>query len=203
VLRGLPIEADGTLNVPFVALLNPYSLLVGVLSLVMMVMQGAAYLAARTEGDICKSATRWANGAWFAFVLLYVATTIATFFEAPYVFEGILAKPLFWILILTMLASIVGVPMALRAKAYLRALLASTLSIASLIGLLGISLYPRMVPSSIDLAYSLTIYNASSTERTHTVMLIITLLGLPLVLVYTVFIYKVFMGKIDLSREHY
>ncbi len=132
VLRGLPIEADGTLNVPFVALLNPYALLVGALSLAMLVMQGGAYLAARTEGDLCHWAARWASGAWFAFVILWVVTTIATFFAAPYLFEGILAKPPFWIIIVTMLAGIAAVPVALRAQAYVRALLASSLVIASL-----------------------------------------------------------------------
>ena len=59
VLQGLPIEADGSLDLPFVALLNPYALLVGVLSLAMLVMQGGAYLAARSEGDLCRWAARW------------------------------------------------------------------------------------------------------------------------------------------------
>lgn len=203
VLRGLPIEADGTLQMPFLSLLNPYALLVGALSLAMFLMQGGAYLAARTEGDLCRWAARWASGAWFAFVVLWVTATIATIFTASYLFEDILSKPPFWIVILTMLTGIVGVPIALRAKAYVWALMASTLSIASLIGMMGVSMYPRMVPSSLDLANSLTIYNASSTPRTHTIMLIIVLIGLPLVIAYTVFVYKVFMGKIDLSREHY
>ena len=203
ILRGLPIDAHGGLNVPFVALLNPYALLVGALSLAMFLMQGGTYLASRTEGDLCRWAARWASGAWFAFVVLYVLATIATFFTVPYLFEGILSKPALWIIIAAMLAGIVGVPLALRAKAYVRALLASSLSIASLIGLMGVSLYPRMVPSSLDLANSLTIYNAASTPRAHAVMLIIALTGLPLVIAYTVFVYKVFMGKIDLSREHY
>ncbi len=203
ILRGLPIDAHGGLNVPFVALLNPYALLIGALSLAMLLMQGGTYLASRTEDDLCRWAARWASGAWFAFVVLYVVSTIATFFVAPYLFEGILSKPPFWFIIPAMLAGIVGVGLALRAKAYVRALLASSLSIASLIGLMGVSLYPRMVPSSLGLENSLTIYNAASTPRTHTVMLIIALVGLPLVIAYTVFIYKVFMGKIDLSREHY
>ncbi|MBN2293693.1 MAG: cytochrome d ubiquinol oxidase subunit II [Pirellulales bacterium] len=203
VLRGLPIDADGSLNVPFVELLNPYALLVGVLSLVMLLMQGAIYLASRTEGDLCRWAARWANGAWFAFVVVWIVSTIATFFTAPYLFEGILSKPLFWIVILSMLAGIVAVPLALRSQEYVWALLGSTMCIAALIGLMGVSMYPRMVPSSLDLANSLTIHNASSTPRTHTVMLIIALMGLPLVIAYTVFVYKVFMGKIDLNREHY
>lgn len=203
VLRGLPIDADGALNMPFLSLLNPYALLVGALSLAMFVMQGATFLAARTEGDLCKLSARWAIGAWFTFVLLYIAATISTLFVAPYLFVGIVNKPIFYVVPVALIMGIVGVPIALQAKAFVRALLFSTLSIVSLIGLAGVGLFPRMVPSSIDPANSLTIYNASATPLSHTVMLIITLIGLPVVIIYTVFIYKVFMGKIDLKRDHY
>ena len=67
----------------------------------------------------------------------------------------------------------------------------------------GLSLYPRMVPSSIDLANSLTIYNASSTPRTLTVMLIVALTGMPLVILYTAYVYRVFMGKIAITKDGY
>jgi cytochrome d ubiquinol oxidase subunit II len=64
-------------------------------------------------------------------------------------------------------------------------------------------LYPRLVPSSTDLAHSLTIYNASSTPRTLTVMLVITLIGMPLVLVYRAYVYRVFKGKVVLGADSY
>ena len=60
-----------------------------------------------------------------------------------------------------------------------------------------------MVPSSIDAANDLTIYNASSTHRTLIAMLIIALVGMPLVIAYTAFVYKVFMGKVVLDRDSY
>ncbi len=72
-----------------------------------------------------------------------------------------------------------------------------------MLGLAAIGMFPRLVPSSIDLAYSLTIYNASSTQRTLTVMLIIALIGMPLVIAYTFYIYRVFMGKTVLTEESY
>ncbi len=199
----MPVDAGGTIHAPFLSLLNPYALLIGCLSLALFVMHGAAFLAARTEGELCDRAARWTTGAWFAVVLLYLAATVSTIFTAPFLFEDILSKPLFWVVFAALLLGIVGVPMALRSRAYVRVLLSSTLTISSLIGLAGVSLFPRMVPSSTDPAFSLTIYNASSTPLTHTVMLIVALLGLPLVVIYTAFIYKVFMGKIDLRREHY
>ena len=203
VVRGLPVAADGTLNVSFLSLLNPYSLLVGVFSLVMFVMHGAAYLAARTEGELQQRMARWTTGAWTAFVILYLVVTVTTFFAAPYFFEEILGNPLLWILAAVLLGSIGYVPIAVNGKAFTRAFLASAGAIASLVGLFGLSLYPRMVPSSIDLANSLTIYNASSTPRTLTVMLIVALTGMPLVILYTAYVYRVFMGKIAITKDGY
>ena len=203
ILRGLPIEADGALNVPFLALLNPYAVLIGVLSLVMFVMHGAAYLAVKTEGDLQQRMARWTSGAWMAFVVVYLVATIATFFVSPFLLEGVLSNPLFWIFFLLLLASIVYVPVANRAQQHFRAFLASSATIAAVIGLTAVSLFPRMVPSSIDLANSLTIYNASSTPRTLTVMLVIALIGMPLVIGYTVWIYKIFAGKVVITEESY
>ncbi len=75
--------------------------------------------------------------------------------------------------------------------------------IASMIGLSAVSLFPRLVPSVTDLAYSLTIRNASSTPATLTVMLVIALIGMPIVIGYTFFIYRVFKGKVELTEASY
>jgi cytochrome d ubiquinol oxidase subunit II len=64
-------------------------------------------------------------------------------------------------------------------------------------------MYPRLLPSRTDLAYSLTIYNASSSPRTLWVMLVIALLGMPFVVGYTIYVYRVFRGTVVLSDESY
>jgi len=203
VLRGFPIKADRTLNAPFLALLNPYALLIGILRLVMFVMHGAAFLAVKTEGALQQRMARWTIGAWMAFVVLYLAATVATFFVSPFLFEGALSNPLFWVFFLLLLGAIIYVPIANRVGKFLRAFLASSATIAAMIGLTAVSLFPRMVPSSLDLASSLTIYNASSTPRTLTVMLVIALIGMPLVIAYTAWIYKIFKGKVVITEESY
>jgi cytochrome bd ubiquinol oxidase subunit II len=60
-----------------------------------------------------------------------------------------------------------------------------------------------LVPAINDLNNSLTIYNASSSHRTLTVMLIIAAIGVPIVLVYTVYMYRVFKGKTEITGESY
>ena len=203
ILRGIPIEADGTANVSFVSLLNPYALLIGVLSLAMFTMHGAAFLTVKTEGDLQQRMARWASGAWIVFVILYLVAFAATFFAAPFLFQGALGKPLFWAFLVLLLVAAVHVPIANRAGKYLRSFVASSVSIASVMGLAAVCLFPRMVPSSLDLAHSLTIYNASSTPRTLTVMLVIALVGMPMVIAYTAYVYKVFAGKVVITEESY
>ena len=140
---------------------------------------------------------------WIAFVVLYFLTTVYAIFEAKFLFEGMLSAPLFWVVFVVLIASIVYIPVAVKSGKRGYSFLASAITIASMIGLMGISLFPRLVPSITDLSYSLTIYNASSTERTLTVMLIIALIGMPLVIGYTIFIYRAFKGKVILSEESY
>jgi cytochrome d ubiquinol oxidase subunit II len=204
VLRGLPITADGQLRIAFVSLLNPYALLMGVFTLVMFVMHGAAYLAARTEpGEFQSRMTRWTTALWWPFVALYLAATAATFFVSPFLMEAAASRPLGWAVLAVLAGAIVAIPLAARSGRRLLAFLASALAIASLVGLVGVSLYPRLVPSTVDLENSLTAHNASSTAPTLTAMLIVTLIGMPLVLGYTTLIYVVFMRKPVTAEETY
>ena len=203
ILRGLPIDAAGQLHVSFVALLNPYALLIGVLTLVMFTMHGAAMLALKTEGDLHRRMTRWTVGAWAAFVVLYLAATAATVFAAPGLLANFRAWPILWVLPALLLPAIACVPLAAWKGRCLGAFLASALTILLMVALMGAGLYPRMVPSSVDPAHSLTIYNASSSPLTLTVMLTIALIGMPLVLVYSACVYRVFLGKVVLSDDSY
>jgi len=72
-----------------------------------------------------------------------------------------------------------------------------------MIGLSALSLFPRLVPAFGDLKYSLTIYNASSSETTLKTMLVIALIGMPLVITYTILIYRAFKGKVTITHDSY
>ena len=97
----------------------------------------------------------------------------------------------------------VNVPVLLKSMKFFAAFLASAALIASMVGLSAVSLFPRLVPSITNLDYSLTIRNASSTPATLTVMLVIALVGMPIVIAYTIFIYRVFKGKVELTEASY
>lgn len=203
VLRGLPLDQKGLFHGNFFGLLNPYAIVVGLVSLTFFVMHGAIYLAMKTKGEQQEKAAGWANNMWVAYVALYVVATIYSFFSAKYLFDTVLKNPLFWVLVVLLFASIIYIPLGVKAKQFGKSFIASSITIASMILLTALSLFPRLLPSSWNLDYSLTIYNASSTPRTLWTMLIIALIGVPIVLIYTIYIYRVFKGKVVLNKDSY
>lgn len=203
VLRGVPVDQTGEFVGTFLGLLNPYALLIGVLSLVMFTMHGALYLVLKTEGEQHLRAKTTATRLWPVFVLLYILATVASYWVAPYLFESFFSRAPFWICAVIALVGIVYVPIATGQDKAFRAFVASSAAIAGLVGIALTSMFPKLLPSSVDLAYSLTAYNASSTPPTLTAMLIIALIGMPLVLIYTFVIYRVFKGKVVLTPDSY
>jgi len=203
ILRGIPLDAAHSFTGTFLGLLNPYAILLGVLSLVMFVAHGAIYMTMKAEGDLETAMRAWATRSWMAWVVVWVVATLATFFVSPWLFEGLLSNPLFWVAFLGLLASFTVIPLALKDGRPGRAFVASSVAIATTLGLVGLSLFPRLVPSITNLDYSLTITNASSTPRALTTMLVIAAIGVPIVLVYTIVIYRVFKGKVKLGEHSY
>jgi cytochrome d ubiquinol oxidase subunit II len=203
VLRGVPVTADGEWAGSFLGLLNPYAILVGLVSLSFFTLHGALYLRMKAEGELEARLARWIPGLWVAFVALYATATVATVFVSPFLFEGAGRNPLFLALTVVVVASIGAVPLLSRTGKAGSAFTASAAAITTMILVAAVSMFPRLVPSSLDLANSLTIYNAASSPRTLTVMLVIALLGMPLVLGYTVFVYRLFRGKVQAGGEVY
>jgi len=203
ILKGVPITSNQMWAGTFWGLLNPYAVLIGLLSLTLFVMHGAIYMTLKTDGELRERMSKLASGFWIGFILLYFIATIYTYFEAAYLFENILANPIFWIILILLLAALAYIPITLKSGRFFRAFLSSSMIILTVIGLAAVSMFPRLVTSSIDPGYSLTIYNASSTHRTLTTMLVIALIGMPIVIGYTAYIYRVFRGKTIISEESY
>jgi len=203
ILRGIPINGAAMFTGTFLGLLSPYAILIGVLTLALFTMHGALYLLMKTEGDLRERLKRVSTRTWVAFVVLYVIATVATFFVSPFLFAGTMKNPVCWVLSLLLFGGVMSIPFAVSRNMYFRAFLASSVTIAATISLSALSLFPRLVPSSIDLAYSLTAYNASSSDQTLTTMFTIAVIGMPLVIIYSVFIYRQFKGKVMITEESY
>jgi cytochrome d ubiquinol oxidase subunit II len=166
-------------------------------------MHGSIYLATKTDGELHDRCRQWASNSWIAYVLCYVVITLWTWLTSPFLFEKSHLNPAFYLLLIVLLGAIVYLPTLFKAGLFQRAFFVSSLLIAMMLGQMALSLFPRMVPSSIDLAYSLTIYNSSSSPLTLQTMLVIALIGVPIVIGYSIYIHYVFRGKVEISDESY
>ena len=214
--KGLLLVYEGNL----LGLLNPFSLLCGLISIAMLVMQGASFLAAKTEGEITARVRRFDAMAASALLLLFTLAGIwITLGVDGYAVRGAVnmsgaSNPLLktvvhehgaWLAnygrmplslaapVLAYLGAILAI-VALRANAAKVALVSSSLSIVGVITTAGFSLFPFLLPSSSHPDHSLTVWDASLSQTTLTLMLFVVLVFLPIVLSYTAWAYRVFRG---------
>ncbi|MCW2276769.1 cytochrome d ubiquinol oxidase subunit II [Heliophilum fasciatum] len=192
ILRGVPVDAAGNYAGDFLGLLNPYSLVMGLLSLAMFSMHGAAFLIAQTDGELVKKARLWARSAWLNLAIAFVVATVWSFLATPRLFANFQQMPVLYLFPVAAIAGLAYFPVTLRGSSRLTPLMTSGITIVGLLGIVAAGLFPYLVPSSLDLSYSLTAFNASSSERTLTVMSLLALIGLPIVLAYTFYIYRAF-----------
>jgi cytochrome d ubiquinol oxidase subunit II len=200
---GVPIDERGEFAGTFLGLLHPYALLLGVTTVALFMMHGSIYVVMKTEGDLQARARKWVNRTIIFFIICYAVTTMATLLYVPHMAARMRANPwLFTVAVVNMLA-IANIPREIHHGRDFRAFLSSCVAMIALMGLFGLEMFPHMVLSNPDTANSLTIYNAASSQKTLGIMLTIALIGVPVVLAYTVSIYWIFRGKVKLDRMSY
>lgn len=207
----------------FLGLFTPFTLLCGLLSVTMIVLHGSAYLSiriergpvhdrARTFGTVAAMlslvlfAAGWAYVAWgdMGFRITNAVNPVGpsnplrttSVQEAGAWLANYKAYP--WMMIAPALG-FAGAALALlgiRAKWEVPAFAGSSLSAFGIIATVGLSMFPYILPSSIDPTSSLTVWNASSSQTTLFIMLVVTIIFLPLVLLYTAWVYRVLWGRV-------
>ncbi len=226
VLMGVPFYFDDSLRCfytgSFLDLLGPFPLLCGVLSVVMFLQHGALYLAIKTQTKISKRALRVLPITTLIWLIclsvggLYVTGQLLGFQLLPgYLRKGAsnpLAKEVFmevgaWSKNYTTYPGLILVPI----MSYVTLLLAgyfsfisrlkvafvvNGFSIISAIITVGISMFPFILPSSTHPASSLTVWDASSSQLTLFIMLLAVIILMPIVLLYTSWVYKVLAGPV-------
>jgi cytochrome d ubiquinol oxidase subunit II len=203
VARGIPLDAHYEFAGSFIGLLNPYSLLIGVTTVALFTMHGSIYLVMKTEGELHDTIRGWINPAIIAFVITYVAATVTTLVYNPHMVQNLKAFPVLWILPLLNALAIANIPREIHHGRDFLAFLSSCASMAALLALFGIGVWPYLIYSRPFVAHSLNIYNAASSPETLKIMLMIAILGMPLVISYTVSIYYIFRGKVKLDTTSY
>ncbi len=202
-IQGVAIDVNGVYRGSFIDFLNVYSLMVGLMVVALFAMHGSLYLYLKTEGDIQKRIHEWIWHTFGIFMVCYMITTVYTLIKIPQATENFEHLPFAWAVVVLNILAIANIPRAIYMQCPGYAFLSSCGTIAALTLLFGLALYPSIFVSSIDPAYSLTIYNAASSQKTLTIMFVIAVIGMPFVLAYTSVIYWVFRGKVKLEHTSY
>ena len=202
-LLGMPINASGVSSGSFFGLVRPYPVLIGLLTVFFALMHGAIYLYLKTEGELQQVVHRWMWRGFGLTLVAYMLATIYTLAVMPQAVRNFNAHSWSWIVVTLTVLSFANIPRAIFLGRPFYAFLSSSLTIMALVFLFSFTLYPNLVASSISPAYSLTIFNAASSEKTLRIMAIIALIGMPFVLAYTAAIYWAFRGKVKISEHSY
>jgi len=236
---GAPFKLDDTMRLTYegnlFGLLTPFALLSGLVSVAMLTMHGGAYLALKAGRPVEERAVVAVRYAAIALLILFTLAgiwvglgldgyqiTSAIDPSGPSnpllktvttVAGGWLANDRAhpWMMIAPLLVYIMAPLAALLAgrRRFFLALVASGLAIAGVISTAGLSLFPFMLPSSLDPNSSLTVWDASSSALTLGIMLGVTIVFLPIILAYTTWVYAVLRGRVtsvdiqDSSAHHY
>ena len=225
VLQGVPFHFNQDLlsiyEGSFFGLLNPFALLAGIVSLTMLITHGAAWLAVKTQGPVAERARAIGSVTGLVAVLGYAAAGLWLAYGIQgYHIVGTVAangpsNPLYtevarggswldayalrpWILIAPILGfgGLLLTVLGLRSRREISTLLFSKLAILGVISSVGLTMFPFILPSSTDAHSSLTLWDASSSQMTLFVMLVVTVIFMPLILLYTAWVYKVLWGKV-------
>jgi cytochrome d ubiquinol oxidase subunit II len=196
LVRGVPIDADMNYVGSFGTLLNPYALLGGLATLFILTLHGAVFLSLKTVDDLRHRARTVAFRVWVPAVVLTVLFAIATYFATD-IFTRLGINP--GLIPVGAVAALLASGFLIRSAREGWAFLMSGLAIGLIVITLFMGLFPRVMVSSLNPAWSLTIYNASSSSYTLTVMTIIALIFVPIVLLYQGWSYWIFRER--LGRE--
>lgn len=203
IIVGIPVGADKEFIGNFWTLLNPYSIFLGLTVVVMFRLHGRLFLLFKTEDDLKQIILRKVMLSWIIFIVFYIGLTLWTILAISYSLDNFNANSIWYIVPILSFFAIALIPVFIKQKKYFVSFLMSSLSIALSVVLAGLTIYPNLVISNISNEFSLSIFNASSSNLTLYTMFIIACIGIPLVLVYKFIVYSAFRGKVKLDSSSY
>ena len=198
LLRGVPIDAHMIYVGGFFNLLNPYALLASLVMILLFLLHGASFLAIKTTGELEARAKEQVRYLWLLVVLMLVLFLVTSF---------IVTDVSQRLSILTVLLPVLAMLSILAAGYFLRkghsgrVFLMTCLTVTFIVLTIFAFLYPRVMVSSLNPNWSLTIQNAASSPRTLRLMTIVTLIFLPIVLLYQAWTYWIFRKRITAEPQ--
>jgi cytochrome bd ubiquinol oxidase subunit II len=193
LVRGLPVEADGHVHLSIGDVLNVYTLLGGLATAGLFLLYGAVFVALKTSGPIRDDAYRFA--VWLSLPVTGLVAGFGLWTQLAY------GKDWTWlVLAAAVVAQLAAVVLVWRRMSDGLAFACTALVVAAVVVLLFGSLYPNLVPSTLDKQWSVTIHNASSTPYTLKIMTWVTAFFAPLTVIYQGWAYWVFRQRISAER---
>lgn len=226
VLQGAPFYFDETFRSfyegGFFALLNPFAILCGLISVSMLVMHGCVYLTIKTEGMVQRRAKAYVyfagcltlvlfslGGIWVAYGIQgFELTSVATPLAESSPFGATVVQSMgAWMNnyhhfpVLVLIPALVyiaglGALLLVSRSCYRLAWVATALSVGAIIATVGVSMFPFILPSTLNPNMSLMLWNASSSQLTLFIMLIAAIIFVPIILAYTSWVYYIMRGKV-------
>src|SRR5262245_44270466 len=201
---GIPLDARGVFIGTIVDLLNPYALMAGVTVVAMFAMHASMYLFLKLpHGELRDRVRNWMWHTWGLFLVLYVLGSMYTLFAIPKVIANFQRHPWAAAIVVLNVLAVANVPRSVFLGKPFHAFASSTATIVALVSLFEMPLCPILVTASNDPAFSLTIYNASSSAKTLWIMFLIVIIAMPFVLSYTIAVYWTFRGRVELGEHSY
>jgi cytochrome d ubiquinol oxidase subunit II len=200
---GIPLNAQHEYVGGFWNLLHPYALMVGITTIALFLMHGSIYLVMKTEGELHDRIRGWVQNTMIFFIICYVMTSMGTLLYVPRMAAPFREQPAWGLVAVLNMLAIANVPRCIYHRRDFQAFLSSCVAILCLMTLLAIGVFPYMLPSNPTPENGLDIWKSASSPKTLGIMAIIALIGMPLVLAYTVSIYWVFRGKVKLDGGSY
>ncbi len=211
VVRGVPLNSDGYFFeplwttftiVPEAGILDWYTVILGLVAFCTLTAHGSHYVAMKTEGEVRDRSRLAAAAAWWGVLVTSIAALIATSSIRPGIWTEYFSTPGGFLFPLIGGASLAGMAYFHRRGNDKGAFLSSSFFIGSMLSATAFGLYPVLLPSSIDPANSLTIWNASAHAYGLRVGIVWWILGMVLAFTYFVFVYRTFRGKVTEISEH-
>lgn len=208
LLRGLPIGPAGKFSLAFftdfkthgeVGILDWYTIMVAVFTLVCLAAHGASYLVWRTEGAVHDRGLALARRLWLAVFLLMPAITVATAVVRPELFTEMMARPLAWLAVLLAVGGSVAVVTGQRGQRELLSFVGGCAFIAGLLGAAAASVFPVMLHSTFDPSHSVSAYAGAVTGPGLRLAIVWWPIAMALSILYAVLVFRQFSGKVRLS----
>ncbi|MDD2367378.1 MAG: cytochrome d ubiquinol oxidase subunit II [Desulfuromonadaceae bacterium] len=209
IFKGIPMRNDfAAINFSYdgslVGLLNPYGLLTGVLFVLLFAVHGSLYAAIKTTGDLSRRGADLADKLWIPLLVVAVAFLGYTY-PATKLYDNFLKAPVLLIVPVIAVISLLLVKVFIAKGSCHKAFLFSCLTIVFVVFTGVTGLFPNLIPSSIDPASNLTIFNSSSSLLTLKIMTVVAAIFVPIVICYKIWVYRLFRARVteaDVLENH-